>query len=48
MKFRQSKCNVKSVHVLPYYDGTKYKNGKLKIKWVVRTNLDLEKERLTT
>jgi hypothetical protein len=38
------KEEVKEVHVLPYLDGTKYKNGKDKIKWVVRTNVDLEKE----
>ncbi len=26
----------KAIHVLPYNDGTTYKNGKTKIKWVVR------------
>lgn len=36
---------ITKVHVLPYIDGTKYKNGKPKIKWVVKTNIELDKER---
>ncbi len=24
------------IHVMPYNDGTKYKNGKMKTKWVVK------------
>ncbi len=37
---------IKEVHVLPYYDGTKHKNGKLKLKWIVKTDVDLKKEQL--
>ena len=37
---------IKEIHVLPFDDGTKYKNGKTRLKWVVRTNVELEKEKL--
>lgn len=32
---------IKEIHVVPFDDGTKYKNGKVKIKWVIVEKYDI-------
>ena len=31
-----------TIHVMPYDDGSRYKNGKLKTKWIVKTGTELK------